>query len=127
MTDDIDASEFIVEEHLNEKAKPKKRKRKWRFNVFTKERVASTMPFIFFLATLAIIYISNSYYAEKNIRDIDMTTKELRQLKSEYVATKRMLEDSSRQTVVAKKALALNLKDSAVAPRKITILTADNK
>src|ERR1017187_6002316 len=72
-------------------------------SIFSRENVMSSLTFVFFLATLAIIYIANSYNAEKEARKIEATQKELKELVSEYGSIKRMMQDSSRQTIVARK------------------------
>jgi len=61
-------------------------------NIFSKENVMGSLSFVFFLATLAIIYIANSYNAEKEVHKIESTQKELKELVSEYGSVKRMMQ-----------------------------------
>lgn len=61
------------------------------FGYFDRKAVMSFMPFLMFLFLLAIVYIGNSYYAEKTIRDIDRTQKEIRELRSEFITARSEL------------------------------------
>jgi hypothetical protein len=78
------------------------------------------MPFIFFIGLLAILYIANTYYAEKTIREINQTKKELKDLRAEYIYTKSELMFSSRQSEISKMVADMEIKQSVVPPRKIT-------
>jgi hypothetical protein len=91
------------------------------FGLIEKEMLVRLMPFIFFLTLIALIYIANSYYAEKTIREMDLTTKELKELRSEYITVKSDLIYKSNQTQVANAVLPDGLKESRVAPKKIVI------
>jgi len=91
------------------------------FGLIEKEMLVKLMPFIFFLTMIALIYIANSYYAEKTIREMDLTTKELKELRSEYITVKSDLIYKSNQSQVASAVLPAGLKESRVAPKKIVI------
>ncbi len=87
----------------------------------TKERTAKHLPFMLFLAFLAIIYIGNSYYAEKNIRKIERLQKQLKEMRYEYVTIKSYLMHSSRQSQVANSLKDKGIKESTVPPNKIFV------
>ncbi len=87
----------------------------------TKERTIKHLPFLLFLAFLAIIYIGNSYYAEKNIRKIEKLQKEVKELRYEYITNKSKLMQSSRQSMVAKSLENKGIKESTVPPNKIFV------
>jgi hypothetical protein len=89
-------------------------------NVFRKENVVESLPFIFFLTFLAVLYIANSYYSEKTIKKIDRVSDELKELHSEYISTKSELMHYSRQSEVAKAIEPLGLKESLVPPLKLS-------
>ncbi len=94
-------------------------------NLFSKENVTGNLSYVFFLGLLAVVYIANSYNSDKILRKIDATQKELKELVSEYGSTKRMLQDSSRQTVVAKKVEALGLIESTSTQKQIVVSQND--
>src|ERR1041384_288368 len=66
------------------------------------QTVIRNLPFIFFLATIGIVYIYNAHYMEKNVREIDQIEKQLNELRWEYMTTKSQLEYLSKQSEVAK-------------------------
>ncbi|HLG33735.1 MAG TPA: FtsL-like putative cell division protein [Bacteroidia bacterium] len=82
--------------------------------------VVRQMPFIFFIGLITILYIANTYYAEKTIREINQTKKELKDLRAEYIYTKSELMFSSRQSEISKMVADMEIKQSVVPPRKIT-------
>lgn len=93
------------------------------FGYFDRKAVMSFMPFLMFLFLLAIVYIGNSYYAEKTIRDIDRTQKEIRELRSEFITARSELMYRSKLTEVAASIAPKGVKESTVAPRKIMVHT----
>ncbi len=90
----------------------------------TKEYAVELLPFIIFLGFLGILYISNTYYAEKTTRKIDKINNELKELRSEYITSKSDLMFKSKQSEVAKTVELMELKESVVPP-KIIILKKD--
>lgn len=89
------------------------------FSFFDRRAVMSLMPYLFFLFLLALVYIGNSYYAEKTIRDIDRTEKELKELRSEFITGKSELMYHSKLTEVAGAIQTRGVKESTIAPKKI--------
>ena len=84
------------------------------------ESVVRQVPFILFLAFIAMLYIANTYYAEKTVRDINKTKDELKDLRAEYIYTKSELMFSSRQSEVAAMVADQQIKESTVPPQTIT-------
>jgi len=91
------------------------------FSFFDRYRVVEAMPYLFFLFFLALVYIGNSYYAERTVREIDQTSRDIKELHSEFITTKSELMRSSKLTEVAKSIRHTGVKESTVAPAKITI------
>ena len=94
----------------------------------TNEATVKQIPFLFFLVVVAIIYISNTYYAEKIMRKTNSVNNEIKELRSEYITSKSDLMFISKQSEVAKSAdeMKLGIKESVVAPKKIVIEKAQN-
>ena len=84
------------------------------------EAATNALPFILFLAFLGMLYIGNRHLAEKNIRDIDKISKEVKELSWDYKTTKAELAYKSTLTEVAKRADTLGIKESVQPPQKIT-------
>jgi len=74
-----------------------------------------------YVALLGMIYIANRHLAERNIRDIDKLTKEVRELNWEYKITQADLAYKSTLSEVAKRADTLGIKESLQPAQKITI------
>ncbi len=90
-------------------------------NILTKSKVKKTLPFVLYLMLIAIIYISNSYYADKSIRQINKLNKEINELRSEYITIKADLMFRSNQSELAKKIEQYGIKESVVPPKKIIV------
>ncbi len=132
MTNEIKDQETIVDEQSEQEVSPKKTKQAWSFFSFfnvrsflSKENVTGSLPFIFFLGLLAVMYIANSYNSDKLVRQIDHTQKELKEFVSEYGSTKRMLQDSSMRTIVSKKVETMGLYDSVSTQKQIVLTKND--
>ena len=116
-------------EVIVEKSKPSKQNKRARkfikaLNVFgylDKKAILQIMPFMFFLTGLAVLYIANSYIAERTIRDIDKTNKEIKEMRAEYISAKTELMVKSKQTEVAASLAPYGIKESTVAPKKIVV------
>jgi hypothetical protein len=87
----------------------------------TKEYTARHLPFLLFLAFVAIIYIGNSYYAEKNIRKIERLQKELKEMRYEHITYKSQVNKSTSQSQVANSLRNNGIKESTVPPNKIFV------
>jgi len=85
------------------------------------ETVVRQIPFVLFLALIAILYIANSYYAENTVRDINKAKNELKDLRAEYIYTKSELMFSSRQSEVATMVADQQIKESTVPPQTIIV------
>ncbi|MHC1705957.1 MAG: FtsL-like putative cell division protein [Bacteroidales bacterium] len=85
----------------------------------TRENVIRSIPFLFFLAFLGLVYIANTYYAEKTVRAIDQTKRQLKELRYEHITAKSELMYLSKQSEVTKRMEGSGLKPTIVPPFKI--------
>ncbi len=85
----------------------------------TRENLLRQIPFMVFITFLGIIYIANSYNAEKTIIDINRTKKQLEELRYEYITVKSTLMFQSKQSEIAYRLAASQLKESTVPPIKL--------
>jgi hypothetical protein len=85
----------------------------------TNAKTTKNFPFLLFLAFLGLIYIGNSFYAEKNIRKVERMQKELRELRYKHISTRAKLMQRSRQSKVASILENKGIKESTVPPKKI--------
>ncbi len=94
-------------------------------NFFSRESLAKQIPFLFYLTLLGVLYIANSYNAEKTIIDISRTKKELEELRFSYITNKSELMFHSKQSEVALKLVNSGIKESVVPPAKLYVKVSD--
>ena len=85
----------------------------------TRKTAISLLPFLLYLTLLAIIYIANSYEAERIIIESDRIKKELKELRYEFITTETELTSISKQSEVAKRLYPTGIKESTTPPCKI--------
>ncbi|RFS25118.1 hypothetical protein DVR12_04900 [Chitinophaga silvatica] len=100
-------------------------RKEWRLRINYRMLVRN-MPFIGFLAVLALIYIANSHLAEKRIRRINKLGKEIKELKWEYLNVKSQLMFQSKMSEVSKAVEPLGLKQLSSPPQKIELKNENN-
>ncbi len=91
--------------------------------LLTRKSFTGQLPFVLFLAFMAMFYISNRYHAEKLRRKIAATKTELSDLRAQSIFISAELMKLSRQTEVAElaKKYGLSIKESEVPPKKIVV------
>ncbi len=87
--------------------------------VLSRNSTRKFLPFLFFLALLAVIYIGNTYYAEKKIREINELKNELKELRYDYITSKSELMFHSKQSEIVNMLRSTGIKESKEPPRKI--------
>jgi hypothetical protein len=78
------------------------------------------VPFFLFLTLLAVIYIYNGHYADKMIRAINKTGKEVKELQYEYKTVKSEVMFRSQESELAKAVAPLGLKELEESPVVLT-------
>ena len=95
--------------------KPNSVKAGWK-RILNYQSIVKQVPFFLFLALLAVIYIYNGHYADKTIRNINQTAKEVKELQYEYKTVKSEVMFRSKQSELAKAVEPLGLKELTIAP-----------
>jgi len=85
------------------------------------------LPFLFFLAFLGLIQITNRNWSERTIRQIEVLQDSIDELRSESITLSAKLMDASRPSEVMKKVeeAGIGLEEPLRPPQKIVI--NDNK
>ncbi|MCO6499495.1 MAG: hypothetical protein J5I47_03840 [Vicingus serpentipes] len=90
-------------------------------NFLSKENVVGSVPYIFFLTFLGVLYIANGYNAQKTVIRLNKVGNELKELRSEYITIKSDLNFKSKQSQVAQATVELGIKESTTPPQKIVV------
>jgi hypothetical protein len=80
------------------------------------QSVVKQVPFFLFLTLLAVVYIYNGHYADKTIRNINRTAKEVKELKYEYISVKSEVMFQSKTSELVKAVEPLGLKELLQSP-----------
>jgi preprotein translocase subunit SecY len=90
-------------------------------SLLTRGIILKNIGFIIWLTFLGIVYIGNSYHAEKVARNINKLQREVKDLRAESITTAADLMYVSRQSIVEQmvKNNRLDLKESVEPPYKI--------
>ena len=91
--------------------------------ILTDERVTKQLPFIFFLAFLGLMLITNRNWSERTIRQVEVLQDTLDELRSESITWSAKLMDASRPSEVAKKVERANigLQQPVRPPKKLIV------
>ncbi|HSU28027.1 MAG TPA: FtsL-like putative cell division protein [Chitinophagaceae bacterium] len=88
--------------------------------------IVKQVPFFLFLALLAVIYIYNGHNADKTIRNINRTAKEVKELQYEYKSVKSEVMFRSKESELVKAVEPLGLKELLLPPAVLSSPTKNN-
>jgi hypothetical protein len=80
------------------------------------QSIVKQIPFFLFLAVLAVVYIYNGHLADKTIRAISRTERDLKELQYEYKTVKGEVLFRSKQSELIQVVAPLGLKELTIAP-----------
>src|SRR5207249_11925757 len=80
------------------------------------QSIVKQVPFFLFLALLAVVYIYNGLYADKTVRNINQTAKEVKELQYEYKTVKSEVMFRSKQSELTEAVEPIVLKELTTAP-----------
>ncbi|MBT3385344.1 MAG: hypothetical protein HN778_12125 [Prolixibacteraceae bacterium] len=91
--------------------------------ILTDERVTRQLPFIFFLALLGLIIITNRNRSERTIRQIEVLQVRMSVLRSESITESAKLMEASKPSEVYKKVkeAGIGLKEPIKPPSKLKV------
>lgn len=98
----------ITERNANDKLDWKK--------YFNYANIVRNIPFILFLSVIAILYIYNGHYADKLIRKISASEKNMKELEYEYKTLKSEVIFRSKPTEMMKAVEPMGLKELKQPP-----------
>jgi hypothetical protein len=82
--------------------------------------IVKNVPYFLFLSVLAVLYIANGHYADNTIRNINKTTRQLKEQEYEYKTLNGKLMFQNRLSEVAKTVEQIGLKENIQQPITLT-------
>jgi len=113
-----DKQKIMEVQQSNKEQELKKDWKRW----LNYQSVVRQLPFFLFLALLAVIYIYNGHYADKTIRRINNTAREVKELQYEYKTVKGEVMRKGKQSEVVNAVKSMELKELTESP---TVLSAE--
>ena len=89
------------------------------------EWIYVNLPFVCYMAVLAVGYIYNSHASERNLREIDALKKEVKDYRWQYMNLKQELMYGSTQSQLTDNLKELELQPLGVTPKKLVIEAKD--
>lgn len=87
----------------------------------TSEWILKNLLFVLFLGFLATIYIANSHYAERNVREIQILQKEIKEMRWNYMSLQSENMFNSKRSEIAKGVREEGLRPLRTKPKKIVV------
>lgn len=83
------------------------------------KRVDDYLRFIIFLALIGMVYIGNTHYAERQVREVELLEKDVKKLKSKYLLRKSTLSAGTRFSELKPVADTLGLRPQVHPPHRL--------
>lgn len=80
------------------------------------QSIVKQVPFLFFLAFLAVVYIYNGHMADKTVRKINTVAKEVKELQWEYKSLKSEVMFRSKPSQLSQALQPLGLSELSETP-----------
>ncbi|TPE42854.1 FtsL-like putative cell division protein [Pontibacter mangrovi] len=79
------------------------------------------MPRVLFLTGITLLYIGNTHFAVKTVRQIDKVKVEVEDLRADYSTLKSEYMEASKQSEVARNVAPLGLEESSTPPYQVVV------
>lgn len=101
---------------MNEEKTKREARPSWKRLFLNHHWLVRNTPFFLFLSLLTVLYIYNGHYAEKTIKNINRTARELKELQYEHKTVKSELMFINKQSEVVKAVEPLGLHQNLQPP-----------
>lgn len=88
---------------------------------WTSRLVLNNLAFVFFLGFLATVYIANAHLAERNVREIQVLQKELKEMRWYYMSLQSENMYNAMRSEVAKRVHDQGLRPQTAAPKRVVM------
>lgn len=89
--------------------------------ILAKDSVLKGVPVVLYATLLIVLYIANTYYAERKIIEIEKIKNELKELRSENITTKSKLDTLRLRSKIIEYISPYRIKESLIPPHKIFV------
>ena len=116
-----------MEEQKEQSKKEKRKKSRGGFmtilggRFLLREKFSKQFPFMVYITVLLMAIITNTYIAERNIRELTQDARKLNDLQVEYVKVKSDIMEASKQSVLAKRLAGTGLKEITEPLKRIEV------
>ncbi|MBK7872715.1 MAG: hypothetical protein IPJ74_19570 [Saprospiraceae bacterium] len=90
-------------------------------NYFSSDLILKNLPFVLFLGFLGLVYIANAHYAERNVRQIQLLQKEVKELRWYYMSLESEIMFNSKRSEMIEKVKPVGLRPLSSKPKKIVV------
>lgn len=102
---------------MQEQQNPKERNTRLNWKKWLNyQSLVKQLPFFLFLALLAVLYIYNGHLADKTMRNINRTSREVKEMEYEYISLKGEVIFRSKESEMLKAVEPMNLKELVSSP-----------
>lgn len=115
------ADQKAIIEESETQHRPKKRRKGLKYNRW----IVKNIPFYFFIAALALIYIANGHYADTAMRKISNSEKHLKEMEYEFKTVKQEVIFRSKESELVRAVEPLGLKELLIPPLRIIDTLSD--
>jgi Bacteriodetes cell division protein (FtsL-like) len=91
------------------------------------EKAVSSLPFVFYIAFLGMLYIANGYFAHNRLKDLDSLDNSITELRTQYIIAEDKLMYLSKESELSKATDNMGLKESVIPPDKIMVYNTPAK
>lgn len=101
-----------------------KKKSGWQIfdlNYWSSDLILQNLPFVGFLGFLAVVYIANAHFAERNVRNIQMLQREIKELRWHYMSLESEIMYKSKRSEMVNDVKEDGLRPISSKPKKIVV------
>ena len=89
--------------------------------VLATKKIYTNMPFVYFLAALAMVYIANAHYSERNMRQMHRPKQTLKEARWQCMSMESEVMHRGTRTAVAKSVVDIGLEYAYSAPEVVKV------
>lgn len=102
-------------------AASKKARSYFDLNFMTSDLILNNLIFVLFLGFLATVYIANAHYAERNVREIQLLQKEIKEMRWYYMSLQAENMYKSKHSEMRENVKELGLRPQNGRPKRIVV------